>query len=165
MSASKTNRKARQWVRRATPKKRAVHSAERGPRRSRQPSGLPRASVSVQAASLADAQQSLGLITSQSGLDLTAKVKDLLRLAKEQGYLTYDDLDEALPDHLITPADLDQVLVKLRNLDIDIIEAAEVDRSQPFEAGEEEEERARYDILDDPVRMYLRQMGKVPLLT
>jgi len=119
----------------------------------------------VQAASLADAQQSLGLITSQSGLDLTAKVKDLLRLAKEQGYLTYDDLDEALPDHLITPADLDQVLVKLRNLDIDIIEAAEVDRSQPFEAGEEEEERARYDILDDPVRMYLRQMGKVPLLT
>jgi RNA polymerase primary sigma factor len=119
----------------------------------------------LQTASLADAQQSLGLITSQSGLDLTAKVKDLLRLAKEQGYLSYDDLNEALPDNLITPADLDQVLTKLRNLDIDIIEAAEVDRSQPFEAGEEEEERSRYDILDDPVRMYLRQMGKVPLLT
>jgi RNA polymerase primary sigma factor len=119
----------------------------------------------LQAASLADAQQSLGLITSQSGLDLTAKVKDLLRLAKEQGYLTYDDLDEALPDNLITPADLDRVLTKLRNLDIDIIEAGEVDRGQPFEAGEEEEERSRYDILDDPVRMYLRQMGKVPLLT
>jgi len=106
------------------------------------------------------------MITSQSGLDLSAKVKDLLRLAKEQGYLTYDDLNEALPDDLITPADLDQVLTKLRNLDIDLIEAGEVDRSQPLEGGEEEEEeRSRYDILDDPVRMYLRQMGKVPLLT
>jgi RNA polymerase primary sigma factor len=105
------------------------------------------------------------MITSQSGLDLTTKVKDLLRLAKEQGHLTYDDLREALPDKLITPADLDQVLTKLRNLDIDIIEAAEVDRSQSLEAGDEAEEGPRYDILDDPVRMYLRQMGRVPLLT
>jgi RNA polymerase primary sigma factor len=119
----------------------------------------------LQTASLADAQQSLGMITSQSGLDLTAKVKDLLRLAKEQGHLTYDDLHEALPDKLITPADLDQVLTKLRNLDIDIIEAAELDRSQSLEAGDEAEEGPRYDILDDPVRMYLRQMGRVPLLT
>ena len=118
----------------------------------------------MQTASLADAQQSLGLITSQAGLDLTQKVKDLLRLAKEQGHLTYDDLNDALPDDLVTPADLDQVLTKLRTLEIEIIDAAEVDRGRPPEA-DEEEEGGRYDILDDPVRMYLRQMGKVPLLT
>jgi RNA polymerase primary sigma factor len=104
------------------------------------------------------------MVASQSGLDLTAKVKELLRLAKEQGHLTYDDLNDALPDDVVTPADLDQVLTKLRNLDIRIIEAAEVDRSQSFEAGDEEE-GPRYDTLDDPVRMYLRQMGRVPLLT
>ena len=161
---SKTIRKARKRVRAATPRPAAVPSASRGRRRRGRPPRVPRASVSLQTASLADAQQSLGLITSQSGLDLTAKVKDLLRLAKEQGHLTYDDLNDALPDDLITPADLDQVLTKLRNLEIDIIDAAEVDRGQPLEAGEEEE-GARYDILDDPVRMYLRQMGKVPLLT
>ena len=104
------------------------------------------------------------MITSQSGLDLTAKVKDLVCLAREQGHLTYDDLSEALPDNVITPADLDQVLTKLRNLDIDIIDDAEVDRGRSPEAGDEEQGN-RYDILDDPVRMYLRQMGKVPLLT
>ena len=87
-----------------------------------------------------------------------------LRLAKEQGHLTYDDLNDALPDDVVTPADLDQVLTKLRNLEIDIIDAAEVERGRQPEA-DEEEEGGRYDILDDPVRMYLRQMGKVPLLT
>ena len=69
-----------------------------------------------------------------------------------------------MPDDLITPADLDQVLTKLRTLEIEIIDAAEVDRGPQPEADEEEEGR-RYEILDDPVRMYLRQMGKVPLLT
>ena len=97
-------------------------------------------------------------------LDLAQKVKELLRLAKEQGYLTYDDLNDALPDELVTPADLDQVLLKLRGLDVEIIDAAEVDHGRRPD-GEEEGEEKRYDLLDDPVRLYLRQMGKVPLLT
>ena len=161
---SKTIQKARRRVRAATPRPVAVSSLSPARRRGRPPR-VPRASGSLQTAPLADAQQSLGMITSQSGLDLTTKVKDLLGVANEQGHLTYDDLQEALPDKLITPADLDQVLTKLRNLDIDIIEAAEVDRSQSLEAGDEAEEGPRYDTLDDPVRMYLRQMGTVPLLT
>jgi len=101
---------------------------------------------------------------SQAGLDLTQKVKDLLRLAKEQGHLTHDDLNEALPGEIATPADLDQVLSKLRTLEIDIIDAARVDGGRPDEA-DDQEEAACCDLLDDPVRMYLRQMGKVPLLT
>ena len=135
------------------------------PRRPRgRPPRVPRALASSPTAPLADARQSLGSITSQTGLDLTQKVKDLLRLAKEQGHLTYDDLNDALPDELVTPADLDRVLTKLRTLDIDIIDAADAERGRRPDT-EEEEEGARYDILDDPVRMYLRQMGKVPLLT
>ena len=96
--------------------------------------------------------------------DVTEKVKELLRLAQEQGYLTYNDVNESLADALLTPDDLDEIHNKLRNLEIEIVDPAEVDRvRQPEPAGDEE--RARLDVLDDPVRMYLRQMGQVPLLS
>ncbi|MCX6924452.1 MAG: RNA polymerase subunit sigma, partial [Verrucomicrobia bacterium] len=110
------------------------------------------------------AQAPVGMNTGQASFRLSAKVKDLLRLAKEQGHLTYDDLNDALPEEFITPADLDQVLTKLRSLDIDIIDGTEVDGGRSFDASDEQE-GGRYDVLDDPVQMYLRQMGKVPLLT
>jgi RNA polymerase primary sigma factor len=127
--------------------------------------GRPRkAGVSLENSTLAEVQQLLGAITSKTGSDLTEKVKDLIRLAKDQGHLTYDDVNDALPDELVTPDDLDQVLTKLRNLEIEIIDPAEVDRNKISEWGDDEE-GGRFDILDDPVRMYLRQMGKVPLLT
>ncbi len=97
-------------------------------------------------------------------LDLTEKVKELVRLAQEQGYLTYNDISEALPDAMITADDLDDLLSKLRNLEIDIVDQAEVDRVKQPEP-DEDEDKTRLDILDDPVRMYLKQMGQVPLLT
>ena len=96
-------------------------------------------------------------------LDITEKAKELIRLAKEQGHLTYEDVNDALSEDAVTPDDLDRILTKLRSLDIDIIDPAEVDRIKP--SGGDEEEGERFDILDDPVRMYLRQMGKVALLT
>jgi RNA polymerase primary sigma factor len=105
-----------------------------------------------------------GTIKTKSGVDLTEKVRELLILAKEQGHLTYDDINDALPDSVLTPEDLDQIYTKLANLEIEVVDPAEVDRVKQPEA-EEEEEKGRLDILDDPVRMYLRQMGKVPLLT
>ncbi len=103
-------------------------------------------------------------IKTQSGLDLTEKVKELVRLAQEQGYLTYNDLNETLPDTLITAEDMEEVFIRLRNLDIEIVDQAEVDRVKQPEP-EEEEDKSRLDILDDPVRMYLKQMGQVQLLT
>ena len=96
--------------------------------------------------------------------EITEKIKELVRLAQEQGYLTYNDITEALPDTLITPEDLDEIYLKLRNLEVAIVDQAEVDRVKPAEP-EEEDEKTRLDILDDPVRMYLKQMGQVPLLT
>src|SRR5580700_5274889 len=105
-----------------------------------------------------------GSIKTKSGVDLTEKVRELLLLAKEQGHLTYDDINDALPDSVLTPEDLDQIYTKLANLEIEVVDPAEVDRVKQPEQ-EEEEEKGRLDILDDPVRMYLRQMGKVPLLT
>jgi len=97
--------------------------------------------------------------------DLTDKVKELVRLAQEQGYLTYDDINDALPDGIVTPDDVDEVYAKLAALEIEIVDQAEVDRVKQPEVEEEEDDKDRLDVLDDPVRMYLRQMGKVPLLT
>jgi len=110
------------------------------------------------------ALNSLGAIKSQSGVDLTEKVKELVRLAQEQGYLTYNDINDALPDTMVSPEELDEIYIKLRNLDVEIVDQAEVDRVKQPEP-EEEEDKTRLDILDDPVRMYLKQMGQVPLLT
>jgi RNA polymerase primary sigma factor len=96
--------------------------------------------------------------------DITEKIKELVRLAHEQGYLTYNDINEALPESVTSPETLDEIYIKLRNLEVEIVDAAEVDRVKQPEP-EEEDEKSRLDILDDPVRMYLRQMGQVPLLT
>ncbi len=106
-----------------------------------------------------------GTLKTKSGVDLTEKIRELVALAKEQGHLTYDDVNDALPETVITPEDLDLIHAKLANMEIEIVDPAEVDRVKVPEVAEEEEEKGRLDILDDPVRMYLRQMGKVPLLT
>ena len=103
----------------------------------------------------------------QSSVDLTETVKTLLHLAQEHGYITYDDINDILPDNL-SPEDLDALLTKLRSLDVEIVmDQAEAERTRQPEPAqqEEEDEDARLEILDDPVRMYMNQMGKVPLLT
>ncbi|MGI8891504.1 MAG: RNA polymerase sigma factor RpoD [Chthoniobacterales bacterium] len=100
--------------------------------------------------------------------DTQGRIRELIKLAKEQGYLTFEDLNEALPPELTDPDELDLILMRLRKLEIDIIEASEVDRYKDVKKDHEEEEEKpepKLDILDDPVRMYLKQMGQVPLLT
>jgi RNA polymerase primary sigma factor len=108
--------------------------------------------------------QNLVSLSGPASPEVIEKIKELVRLAQEQGYLTYTDLNEALPETLATPAEVEEIIIQLRNLEVDIVDQAEVDRVKQPEA-EEEEEKSRLDILDDPVRMYLRQMGQVPLLT
>jgi RNA polymerase primary sigma factor len=106
-----------------------------------------------------------------SAIEVQNRIRELTKLAKEQGYLTFDDLNEALPEGVTDADELDLILTRLRRLEIDIIEASEVDRykdgKKDADEDEEEDERpeTKVDILDDPVRMYLKQMGQVPLLT
>ena len=94
--------------------------------------------------------------------DIAGIIKELVRLSQEQGHLSYNDISDALPDHVTEP-ELDEVFGKLRSLEIDIVDQAEVDRIKTAES--EEEDASRLDALDDPVRMYLKQMGQVALLT
>ena len=101
--------------------------------------------------------------------EIQARIRELIKLAKEQGYLTFDDLNEALPEAVTDADELDAILTRLRRMEIDIIEASEVDRhkdgKKDTDEDEDEKPETKLDILDDPVRMYLKQMGQVPLLT
>ena len=59
--------------------------------------------LQANAAPLSATEQAIGTIKSQAGIDLTEKIKELVRLAQEQGYLTYNDINDALPDTMISP--------------------------------------------------------------
>ncbi|MEX2579622.1 MAG: RNA polymerase sigma factor RpoD [Verrucomicrobiales bacterium] len=103
-------------------------------------------------------------------------VRELIRLAKEQDYLTYDDINEALPDTVTDIALMEELIDRLRAMKFRIIDSAEVDNLKQDSDDDDPdadsevkkpaaEREGRLDILDDPVRMYLKQMGQVPLLT
>ena len=98
-------------------------------------------------------------------LNLPEKIKELVQLAQDQGHLTISDINETLPKDLITPEKLDEVFAKLKSLDVEIVEQLDAAPRQKPVQSESEAEKSRLDILDDPVRMYLKQMGQVPLLT
>src|SRR5205814_6978121 len=105
-----------------------------------------------------------------SAIEVQNRIRELIKLAREQGYLTFDDLNEALLEGVTDADELDMILTRLRRLEIDVIESSEVDRYKDGKKDadeDEEDERTepKVDILDDPVRMYLKQMGQVPLLT
>jgi RNA polymerase primary sigma factor len=150
-----------------TPPKHRAQSTTQSTSRSANHSALGNSaarSPEVAAPVPASTDTSAGAPENQAGSELAEKIKELVRLAHEQGYLTYSDITEALPDTLTGPEALDEIYLKLRSLEVEIVDQSEVDRIKQPEP-EEEDEKVRLDILDDPVRMYLRQMGQVPLLT
>jgi RNA polymerase primary sigma factor len=98
---------------------------------------------------------------------ITDKVHHLIHHSREQGFLTYKDIDKALPEIASQPDELQNVISILNNLEVKILDGVEVDKYKKKQE-ESEEEYARTtqgDMLDDPVRMYLKQMGQVPLLS
>ena len=116
-----------------------------------------------------------------------SEMKDLINLGKERGYLTYDELNHALPTEAVDSEEMDSILTYFGDMNIDIVG----DESEQGEFGEiEGEEEEIYEELetlaleseedaeeaqeaalsaavrtDDPVRLYLKEMGSVPLLT
>ena len=93
------------------------------------------------------------------------RVHQLIHLAEDQGFLTLDDIHEALPESVIRDTDIEGYLGILRGMNIDIIDAADADQYRI--ASEKENARgrgAKLDIFDDPVRHYMSQMGKKALL-
>jgi len=99
--------------------------------------------------------------------EMNEKVRELIHLSREQGFLTYKDVDTALPEIATQPEELQNVISIFNNLEIKLLDSAEVDKfKKKKEENEEETARSNQsDMLDDPVRMYLKQMGQVPLLS
>ncbi|MFP4673914.1 MAG: RNA polymerase sigma factor RpoD [Opitutales bacterium] len=98
---------------------------------------------------------------------LNERIRSLIRLSKEQSFLTYKDINKALPDSVNNPDEIENVISILQNLEVDILDDNEVEafKARQEETEEKEVRTSQNDILDDPVRMYLKQMGQVPLLT
>ncbi len=102
-------------------------------------------------------------------------IKKLIDVGKEKGYLTYNEVNDLLPNDLHSPEDLDDLLTTIGTQGIDILEgpklpSAALDKKYDteVEAGEDVELDLTPGALEktnDPVRMYLREMGTVPLLT
>jgi RNA polymerase primary sigma factor len=96
------------------------------------------------------------------------KIDELVAIAKEQGCLTYEEINEILPMNFDSPEQIDQVLIFLSGMDIQIMNQAEVDRQKERKKEVKELEgvsKRTEGTSDDPVRMYLREMGSVPLLS
>ena len=99
--------------------------------------------------------------------EVTEKVRQLIHLSREQGFLTYRDVDKALPKISDQPEELQNVISIFNNLEIKLMDSKDVEKfkKKKEETEEETAKSNQSDMLDDPVRMYLKQMGKVPLLT
>jgi len=102
-------------------------------------------------------------------------VKQLVELGKEKGYLLYDEIYEVLPEEVVSlPDELDEIYVRFSDLGIDVIDRPErylnreeLEAVPEFEKKEEEVpdfSLTEHEKTNDPVRMYLREMGTVPLL-
>jgi RNA polymerase primary sigma factor len=99
-------------------------------------------------------------------------IKKLIDAGKEKGYLTYDQVNDLIPGDVHSPDDLDDLLTTIGTQGIDVLDATKgLPSEQKFEDLEEGEDveldltPGALEKTNDPVRMYLREMGTVPLLT
>ena len=97
-------------------------------------------------------------------------IDSLIEVGKEKGYLTYGDVNDALPDEIGSADDLDDLITTIGTQGIDLLDSPKFPGDKEFEL--EEGEDVELDLTpgtlektNDPVRMYLREMGTVPLLT
>jgi len=98
---------------------------------------------------------------------LKRRINKLIKVGKAQGYLTYQKINEFLPEEIVSAEEIDNVIMMLNELGIEVVDSEEEVLSSKKE-GKEKEEPEIPDHLgvkfDDPVRMYLREIGRVPLL-
>lgn len=96
------------------------------------------------------------------------KIDELVSIAKEQGFITYEEINEVLPMAFDSADLIDQVLIFLSGMDIQILNQSEIERQKEKKKEAREVEglpKRTEGTPDDPVRMYLKEMGSVPLLT
>lgn len=104
-------------------------------------------------------------------------LRKLIHRGKERGYITYDELNEALPQAQLSSEQIDEAMTTLADMGISVVDSDEVEEAPlsgelqhdlsafKFDEQAEEEEEDISGRTDDPVRMYLREMGNVELLS
>jgi len=116
------------------------------------------------------------------------QIQALIEKGKKRGFLTYEEMNEELPEEAVSPARLDSLLMTLDEMGITLLDEADVQkqREDDFETADEDTEESKEDSeqlsedeilekellgeqaaarIDDPIRMYLTQMGEIPLLS
>ena len=105
---------------------------------------------------------------------ISERLAQVITMGRDKGRLTYDELNNLLPEDVASPEEIDELLTLLGKENIEIVEkpsspstaASRLEEREEKEQREEEAaELAESGQLDDPVKMYLRQMGQIPLLT
>ncbi len=102
---------------------------------------------------------------------LTGKVKKMIAEGKKRGYITYDELNNTLPEDQFSSEQIEDIMSMLSDIGVNVIEADELDEdgNQPSGRNDDEQKAGNVDDetgrTDDPVRMYLREMGTVELLS
>ena len=98
-------------------------------------------------------------------------LKSMIEKGRARGYLTYEEMNDGLPDDNLTPDRLDSLLMTLEDMGVELIDEIDLKKredrknKETAEDGDEEEFAVEERRIDDPVRMYLTQMGEIPLLT
>src|SRR5260370_1042103 len=94
------------------------------------------------------------------------RLKQLMDVGKEKGYVLYDDVNDMPPDDLSSGNDLDDLLAELDTAGVEILEEPKLEKIEDGEEFPDLDLNQDFgDKTNDPVRMYLREMGTVPLLT
>ena len=103
---------------------------------------------------------------------MSASVKKMIQKAKERGYVTYDELNQVLPPDQMSSEQIEDTMAMLSEMGINVIENEEQEEAPSDEEATESSSRATGNLndddigrTDDPVRMYLREMGSVELLS
>ena len=101
--------------------------------------------------------------------NIKKKIKQIIALGKTQGYITYQKLNEMLPEDIVSPEDLENFIMMLAQTGVEVVNSEEEwnqikDQREKAKGKEAEEEVPVGLRFDDPVRMYLHEIGRVPLL-
>ncbi|PLX66373.1 MAG: RNA polymerase sigma factor RpoD [Denitrovibrio sp.] len=101
------------------------------------------------------------------------EVKNIIAMGKEKGFLTFDEINESLPDEILSTELIDEIMMLLAQLKIDVIDS-KVDKANLFSSDDDmDDDEDSISLLkeveesistDDPVRLYLKEMGNIPLL-
>ena len=97
----------------------------------------------------------------------SAIVRELIRVGKDKGYLSYDQVNDILPDEVVSSDAIDEVIVALNSADIKVVESEEDLEKIPLAVKRDKKKvkSRKFVQIDDPVKMYLKQMGQIALLS